>query len=610
MENGGAMVDGSVTGDTKISEERVANEKVDVGVVGDSGEIKGREDEDFEETIVTQEDLQELADKSVLDDNGLVANAIGNFQESIEVLTEVRAQENVVPSEVGTQADVAELVVEQKEKELLSGESVGGGVVLDKIDDGGTEMGAKTDDLNGSEEVPEIRSTGKTDVLRDKEKGNLKSDTVTEMPVKGDTDKAHLEGTLADEKLDTLESDRVEEDVKSESNLEVLNQEGKGEESREDVMATNYQEQKVLESADTSAGMIFKLQDDKVGETVNDKSANVDMGDKGTESRELKGATSDLDSLDGVDENEKAGDTYAAEEVEDNMNGEAKDSSVARDIKHNGEIDELKNTMSELSKPVEGTVDSASGNLSFTEKSTGERNEQIQAGKTDMRTEPHDGFQSQLPDEMAQDIHFLTEKSEKKAEKDHKDKQITIVAPEHEVQHAPGSSLSSKSEEFRKKVDIDQEPKPNTYVTREGEILPAPASSTPVKCTNPATPSHPAGLGRAAPLLEPAPRVVQQPRENGSVSQAHSQQIEDPGNVEAEESDETREQLQFIRVKFLRLANRLGQTPHNVVVAQVLYRLGLAEQLRGRNGGRVGAFSFDRASATLYNSGAWNDRSW
>ncbi|KAE8659453.1 TOC132 protein [Hibiscus syriacus] len=647
MENGGAMVDGSITGDNKIWEERVANMKVDVGVVGDFGEIKGREDEDFEETIVTQVNLQELAEKSVLDDNGLVANAIGNFQESIEVLTsagpearrggrppraqgwsvgfpsgtlhnsiralkmsgpalvltEVRAQENVIPSEVGTQADVAELVVEQKEKELLSGESVGGGVVLDKIDVGGTEMGAKTDELNGSEEVPEIRSTGKTDVLRDEEKGNLKSDTVTEMPVKGDTDMAHLEGTLADEKLDTLESDRVEEDVKSESNLEVLNQEGKGEESREDVMATNYQEQKVLESADTSAGMIFKLQDDKVSETVNDKSANVDMGDKGTESRELKGATSDLDSLDGVDENEKAGDTYAAEEVEDNMNGEAKDSSVARDIKHNGEIDELKNMMSELSKSVEGTVDSASGNLSSTEKSTGERNEQIPAGKTDMRTELHDGFQSQLPDEMAQDIHFLTEKSENKAEKDHQDKQSTRVTLEQEVQHAPGSSLSSKTEEFRKKADIDQEPKPNTHVTRVREILPAPASSTPVKCTNPATPSHPAGLGRAAPLLEPSPRVVQQPRANGSVSQAHSQQIEDPGNVEAEESDETREKLQLIRVKFLRLANRLGQTPHNVVVAQVLYRLGLAEQLRGRNGGRVGAFSFDRASATLYNSG-------
>ncbi|XP_057456581.1 translocase of chloroplast 120, chloroplastic [Lotus japonicus] len=110
-------------------------------------------------------------------------------------------------------------------------------------------------------------------------------------------------------------------------------------------------------------------------------------------------------------------------------------------------------------------------------------------------------------------------------------------------------------------------------------------------------PVRPAGLGRAAPLLEPVVRVAQQPRVSGTVSSTQSQQMEDSPNGEAEEYDETREHLQMIRVKFLRLAHRLGQTPHNVVVAQVLYRLGLAEQLRGRNGGRVGAFSFDRASA-------------
>ena len=108
---------------------------------------------------------------------------------------------------------------------------------------------------------------------------------------------------------------------------------------------------------------------------------------------------------------------------------------------------------------------------------------------------------------------------------------------------------------------------------------------------------RPVGLGPAAPLLEPAPRVAQQPRVNYTVSNAQSQRMEDSSSGEPEENDETRERLQMIRVKFLRLANRFGQTPHNVVVAQVLYRLGLAEQLRGRNGGRVGAFSFDRASA-------------
>ncbi|EFJ12178.1 hypothetical protein SELMODRAFT_182672 [Selaginella moellendorffii] len=65
-----------------------------------------------------------------------------------------------------------------------------------------------------------------------------------------------------------------------------------------------------------------------------------------------------------------------------------------------------------------------------------------------------------------------------------------------------------------------------------------------------------------------------------------------------DENVETREKLQMIRVKFLRLAQRLGQPANNAVVAQVLYRLGLAEQLRGgRSSSRNSAFRFERASA-------------
>ncbi|GJT08714.1 translocase of chloroplast 120, chloroplastic-like protein [Tanacetum coccineum] len=108
-------------------------------------------------------------------------------------------------------------------------------------------------------------------------------------------------------------------------------------------------------------------------------------------------------------------------------------------------------------------------------------------------------------------------------------------------------------------------------------------------------PTRPAGLGRGAPLLEPARRVAQS-QANRNVSPPQNQVIDEPTNSEDEENDETREKLQMIRVKFLRLARRLGQT-HNVVVAQILYRLGLVEQLRGRTGGRVAAFSFERASA-------------
>ncbi|XAR56023.1 Small monomeric GTPase [Bertholletia excelsa] len=129
-------------------------------------------------------------------------------------------------------------------------------------------------------------------------------------------------------------------------------------------------------------------------------------------------------------------------------------------------------------------------------------------------------------------------------------------------------------------------------IKRTADFLSSGRSTRPLNA-----PARPAGLGGAAPLLEPAPRAAQQPRLNGGLSQTRNQHIEDMTNGETEENDETREKLQMIRVKFLRLAHRLGQTPHNVVVAQVLYRLGLAEQLRGRNGTRVGAFSFDRASA-------------
>ncbi|PPD90706.1 hypothetical protein GOBAR_DD12365 [Gossypium barbadense] len=725
MENGVVMVD------NKIAEERVANEEVKVRLAGDSGETEEPVDEVFEEASSSLENLQEQAEISGVDGGSSVEDAIGNvetfgdtgsevvkenlnlepeaetFQEAIET------QENDVPSEVGTQEAVAELVDQQK------GESVGGGVVgkevpeisgtgeaevprdeekrnlksdsgmempvkgdtdqgkedtevkcatadlgsvdgdedekvfaavevddnmngelkdllnardmklnseidelkdglseprksveetvasadelkdllnardmklnseidelkdrlfeprksveetvasadrnlsssekfadernekieagkADKIDKAGTEMGEKTDELNGGKEVLEINGTGETEVSRDDEKRSLKSDTVIEMPVKGDTDQGQecteVKGATAG--LDSVHGGDEDE----------INGTGETEVPRDE-------EKRSLKS-DTVIEMPVK------GDT-----------DQGQERTEVKGATAGLDSVDGGDEDEKANKAFAAKEVEDNMNGKVEDLSYARDMKHNGEIDELKHTQSEPSKSVEGTVASAVGNLSSSEKFTDERNEKIESGKADLRTEVHDGFQSRLPDEMVgnkcQDINFVIEHSDDNAEKNQQDTQSTQATIEQEVQHAPGSSVSAKAEEFGKKVDMAQEPKPNNSVTRECEILPAPALSSSVKSTNPAISPHPAGLGRAAPLLEPAARV-------------------------AEENDETREKLQLIRVKFLRLANRLGQTPHNVVVAQVLYRLGLAEQLQGRNGGRVGAFSFDRASA-------------
>ncbi|KAL8142499.1 LOW QUALITY PROTEIN: hypothetical protein V2J09_015531 [Rumex salicifolius] len=125
----------------------------------------------------------------------------------------------------------------------------------------------------------------------------------------------------------------------------------------------------------------------------------------------------------------------------------------------------------------------------------------------------------------------------------------------------------------------------------EGNLSKQVSTKSEIKSTNSVLPLvHSAGLVQAVPILEPGPRV-QQPWYNGASSISwppRVQSIEDVGNGEVEEGgDDTREKLQKIRVKFLRLAHRLGQTPHNVVVAH----------LNNLEANRAGAFSYDRASA-------------
>ncbi|MFS8016167.1 putative small monomeric GTPase [Helianthus anomalus] len=168
----------------------------------------------------------------------------------------------------------------------------------------------------------------------------------------------------------------------------------------------------------------------------------------------------------------------------------------------------------------------------------------------------------------------------------HEAKQDMPVKKEPESRPVVGVSLSTpKSATPKHDSKPNQSPIPNSKPTTAPAPVGAPSTAS----------TRPAGLGSGAPLLEPAHRVVQSQR-SGTAS-LQNQVIEEPTNGEADENDDTREKLQMIRVKFLRLARRLGQTPHNVVVAQVLYRLGLAEQIRGSNAGRVAAFSFERASA-------------
>ncbi|KAK8934976.1 hypothetical protein KSP39_PZI015071 [Platanthera zijinensis] len=124
----------------------------------------------------------------------------------------------------------------------------------------------------------------------------------------------------------------------------------------------------------------------------------------------------------------------------------------------------------------------------------------------------------------------------------------------------------------------------------------APSSnSRPEPSDAPSLSTRPAGLGTSVPLLESTSRSFQLSRANVSVPHQRTMISEDLVTDVMEESDEIREKLQMIRVKFVRVAYRLGQTPHNEVVAQVLYRLGLAEQVTRRTNSQ-GVFGFDRAS--------------
>jgi hypothetical protein len=89
---------------------------------------------------------------------------------------------------------------------------------------------------------------------------------------------------------------------------------------------------------------------------------------------------------------------------------------------------------------------------------------------------------------------------------------------------------------------------------------------------------RPAGLGSSAPSLSPsAPR---QPAQSNLLSPSELAVTADPTDEMTEEEKKLHDKVDLIRVKFLHLVYRLGATPEETVVAQVLYRLSLAEGIR------------------------------
>ncbi|KAM0954368.1 putative small monomeric GTPase [Dioscorea sansibarensis] len=96
---------------------------------------------------------------------------------------------------------------------------------------------------------------------------------------------------------------------------------------------------------------------------------------------------------------------------------------------------------------------------------------------------------------------------------------------------------------------------------------------------------RPAGLGSSGSSLKPLPP---RPARSNVLTPTDLAVTAEPENNMDEEEKKLHEKVEMIRVKFLRLIERLGHSADDTVASQVLYRLSLAEGIRrGRQMNRV-----------------------
>lgn len=546
MENGVGIADGSRLGG-KVTENEVLESRVEERDAVGSDETKDSEgDEVFEEAVAAETPRGFPVDIVVNGDGK--ADKVGNLDVSVEaaeisdVGNEVEKFEEAigVPVVVGDHGEELPVCVEDKVDGLVVAEHVYESKLGEFIDEESVINKHVRDEINATE---------------------------TDLPV-----------TTGDEELREVPTDvpvtTGDEEVREASDISSAGEKGTLKDGVSDVM--NLKGTLVLENSDKEHANEAGMQVDEKSETVDsgivqegDTNSRQDIefigntldpAEKSNEEEETKGFldTGHQDDKSCKNEGQVDSELHAdrVEEVKDNLvklDTELKDDK-SRKLKEAASVRPVPYYRNDKSEELKDTTNLGLENQDETNPELNYTSATVDSGRHGMSSKPED--------KDVEASYAVAKEPENKRAKDHEIKQ-------------------------------------STQVNGQGEIKPvADASASSGKSSNPTpTPARPAGLGRDAPLLEPAPRAAQHPRVNGTLPQMQNQLIEDPTNGEAEENDETREKLQMIRVKFLRLAHRLGQTPHNVVVAQVLYRLGLAEQLRGRNGGRVAAFSFDRASA-------------
>ncbi|XP_022928342.1 translocase of chloroplast 120, chloroplastic-like [Cucurbita moschata] len=554
MENGVEIVDALHHGETKFVEDGV-DERVVVG----SCESKVTEKEDGKEHLIEQSSKYgsvngDVAEEEVYGfESGLVSDHFNGARDEEKFEEAIQASRGV-----NENTAVEKDVISGKEKEDLGGNLVDNVAVATNVDERGIEEEVVSSDLNESNFSRDDSGKETLENGASPEVGVLKGEDRDDSTFGSMSMKSEKEDNLVNKTADMVEGTKLD------STSEIRTENGNGVELKKKSlgMESTDHDEKTDEPLNAPAVLDLDYQDNMNGE-LKDDSPNADLELPGHGNEEMNKASAGID-LNEDNNDEESSSTCMTTTNQDHRIEEVKDASTGKDSdEQSAESRELNGTTSvnehkpvgEIRISMETVKD-----ISASEKIADEKIEEIQGGESDVTVKESIMSGRQRPADSSN----------------------------------TGPDIGGVEKTERKdKVGQDK-----TQVNRNPEIQPASIiASSSGKSTNPSPPARPAGLGRAAPLLEPTPRVVQPPRVNGTVSHVQMQQIDDHVNGNAEENDDTREQLQMIRVKFLRLAHRLGQTPHNVVVAQVLYRLGLAEQLRGRNGGRVGAFSFDRASA-------------
>ena len=626
MENGVEAVGRSYSGEMNGVDDRVFEERVGEGVVAGSDELKDSEgDEIFEEAmdhpmeldsrnVVVDEDV----DSKVIDDSELVGTD-GNLNAGHE---EEAFEEAIgVPGEVmnSEQAVVGGVEVEG----LVGREGADGVERVNNIDEESISEEVVADQLSRLVDSEEERGEGASDAGMDGEDGNNVDETISVVLDKSknrDSYDLNLEERLVNGNSENggsnkVGEDGIESDHEHEANGEFLHEDNKSEDLKASILNAEHQDGGSGELKDTSSPCVYEgenqkedqpildmeFKNDKSGDLegascsaeyvdakrqeVNDSLASLDADHRDDNNVELRVS---LGSRNGEDKSEEQKETLdnLVTEHRDSQSRKLEEAPVKSESEDHSESAEPEVILTSMHTPMDEGMSASGTGSSPVEYSATEKSDKEQCAVEDSTIKKNETKQRVASELTA--VNYISPQPENAAENVTEVKNKYIVFEEQEKKEL------NTEEDKKIRVNGEQEIRP-----AEQEIRPAEqVASSSGRSSNPGPPpSHPAGLGRAAPLLEPASRVVQQPRANGTTSQVQAQLIDDAANGESEENDETREKLQMIRVKFLRLAHRLGQTPHNVVVAQVLYRLGLAEQLRGRNGGRVGAFSFDRASA-------------